>query len=206
MSEPANGSLVRLGAALCLIGALGSPARAADAQGQFALEGGGGAKCSAFVEAHDKRSPEVQLFLGWIDGYVTAANQLTPETFDLTPWQTGALLLDFAANYCRREPEHPFALAVSRVLGSLAPDRLRAPSTTVALQSGTRTVNLYEEVVRRAQQALSRRGYDVGTVDGAYGAKTRAAVEKFQTENRIEANGLLDQRTLFALLLQRPQQ
>lgn len=39
--------------------------------------------------------------------------------------------------------------------------------------------------VRKLQMALKRRGYNVGKVDGIYGRKTRAAMVKFQRDNRL---------------------
>lgn len=47
------------------------------------------------------------------------------------------------------------------------------------------------EDVKAVQERLSELGYDVGTPDGVYGKKTAAAVSQFQSENGLEANGVV---------------
>ena len=54
--------------------------------------------------------------------------------------------------------------------------------------------------IMAVQIALEKRGIDVGKVDGIFGAGTRAAVEKFQKENRISADGLPGPQTIAELL------
>jgi photosystem II stability/assembly factor-like uncharacterized protein len=55
------------------------------------------------------------------------------------------------------------------------------------------------EVVRRAQEALDRAGYNVGVADGQTGPRTVAAIKRFQTDRYLPVNGQLDQATLGAL-------
>ncbi len=180
-------------------------APAADAEGRFALKGGGAAPCSAFLRARQEAGMERQLFEGFVDGYVTAANQLTPDTFDLVPWQSTALLLDFLAQHCERNPTMAFGVAVSRMAAALVPERLRATSRVVGTEAGGSVAPIYEEVLRRAQEALRRRGQAVPAAsDGAFDAATREAVRRFQRASRVEVTGLLDQRTLFLLLQPAP--
>jgi hypothetical protein len=50
--------------------------------------------------------------------------------------------------------------------------------------------------IRQVQQALHKDGYQVGRVDGRWGAKTSDAVKQFQQSKNIKANGQLDQQTL----------
>lgn len=53
--------------------------------------------------------------------------------------------------------------------------------------------------VRRAQEALNAKGYNVGTVDGRWGPNTEGAVRSFQEKNGIAASGTLDSPTMSAL-------
>lgn len=55
------------------------------------------------------------------------------------------------------------------------------------------------EVVRRAQEALARAGYEMGSPDGQLGPATIAAIRKFQTDRYIPVSGQLDEGTLAAL-------
>jgi len=55
------------------------------------------------------------------------------------------------------------------------------------------------DVVRRAQEALERAGYEIGTSDGQMGPRTVAAVRRFQSDRYLPTTGLLDDATLAAL-------
>lgn len=50
--------------------------------------------------------------------------------------------------------------------------------------------------VRNIQQRLKNWGYNVGAVDGVYGAKTEAAVKKFQRNNGLTPDGIAGPATL----------
>jgi hypothetical protein len=50
--------------------------------------------------------------------------------------------------------------------------------------------------VRQVQQALDKNGFQIGRVDGRWGAKTSNALKQFQQSKKIQANGRLDQQTL----------
>jgi peptidoglycan hydrolase-like protein with peptidoglycan-binding domain len=49
--------------------------------------------------------------------------------------------------------------------------------------------------VRRAQKRLTLGGWDTGGVDGIFGAKTEAAVKRFQHGNGLTADGIVGPRT-----------
>ena len=53
--------------------------------------------------------------------------------------------------------------------------------------------------VRQVQQALTRRGFNPGPIDGVYGPLTTEAVRSFQDRYGINASGQVDNQTLFAL-------
>jgi len=56
-----------------------------------------------------------------------------------------------------------------------------------------------DEIVRRAQEALERAGYEIGTPDGQIGPRTIAAIKRFQTDRYLTVTGQLDETTLAAL-------
>ncbi|HYX27907.1 MAG TPA: peptidoglycan-binding protein [Pyrinomonadaceae bacterium] len=56
-----------------------------------------------------------------------------------------------------------------------------------------------DDTVRRAQQALERAGYEIGTPDGQLGPRTITAIKRFQTDRYLSVTGQLDETTLAAL-------
>lgn len=80
------------------------------------------------------------------------------------------------------------------------------PATTTNSGAGatpqrTATAKPSAEVVRRAQQALERAGYEIGTPDGQLGARTVAVIKRFQTDRYLPVSGQLDEATLAALVV-----
>jgi len=53
--------------------------------------------------------------------------------------------------------------------------------------------------VKNIQQKLKTWGYYTGSVDGIYGAKTKAAVESFQRKNNLTVDGIAGPKTLDAM-------
>jgi Putative peptidoglycan binding domain len=58
---------------------------------------------------------------------------------------------------------------------------------------------LTREAIRTVQQALQKKGFDPGTIDGNLGRRTEQAVRKFQDTYGINASGRIDNQTLYAL-------
>lgn len=56
-----------------------------------------------------------------------------------------------------------------------------------------------QSMVKHLQETLQQRGLYQGQVDGIYGPETKAAVQKFQQENNLQATGKLNVRTLSEL-------
>jgi hypothetical protein len=49
--------------------------------------------------------------------------------------------------------------------------------------------------VREIQRALTELGYDPGPIDGLFGARTRAAIKRFQAEHGLVADGIVGRKT-----------
>jgi peptidoglycan hydrolase-like protein with peptidoglycan-binding domain len=58
---------------------------------------------------------------------------------------------------------------------------------------------LTDEMVRRVQQAMVKKGIDPGPIDGIFGPRTKEGVRKFQDRYGIKASGEIDNQTLFAV-------
>lgn len=173
---------------------------AADEKGSFAIKGVGRTKCSKFVELVKEKNKEAILqYVGWLGGFMTASNQLTGETFDLTPWQNVRTLSTWMVNFCDKNADMSFVRATAHLVVALKKERLVMSSKLVPLKGDEITIYLYAEAVRRAQAKLAELGMFSGDVNGDFGDTTRSALETFQKEKSLPVNGLLDQRTLLEL-------
>jgi len=66
----------------------------------------------------------------WMAGYLSAVNELLPETYDITGESTG--FAAWASQYCRLNPTHDFGTAVAAYVKAAYPTRLTtAPETVV---------------------------------------------------------------------------
>lgn len=66
-------------------------------------------------------------------------------------------------------------------------------------QSGGASAPLGKGSIAQAQAKLNAAGYPVGVPDGALGPRTKAAIRKFQADQKIPATGELDAATMRAL-------
>ena len=78
------------------------------------------------------------------------------------------------------------------------------PATTSATYtpeptSGSLKQGMQGPRVRLLQKQLVALGYDPGPADGMFGAKTTAAVKKFQAAQKLTADGIAGAKTLAAL-------
>lgn len=67
---------------------------------------------------------------------------------------------------------------------------------TVTASAATLALGARGEEVKKLQQVLSEKGYDVGAIDGIYGKKTKEAVIAFQKENGLKVDGIAGPETL----------
>ena len=185
-----------------LVAAATAPAHvgAADSSGHFALRGVGLATCEQFLQAAEERQENVLLAGGWLEGYITAINQLMPETFDIAPWQNTDTILALVKHNCERNQDQRFFAVVTAMVEFLAENRLREQTDRVLAEADGQRVMLYASIMKDVQQTLINKGHLQGAADGQYGAKTRAALQEFQEKENIQVTGLPDQMTLWRLL------
>jgi hypothetical protein len=184
-----------------LLPAMLPSANAADANDQFAIRNAGAASCQQFMEARQQQTSAYVNFVGWIDGYLTAVNQFTPQTFDVAPYQSTELIASLAHGICQQRSNEPFGqIIIAMAQQIFQPGRLEQSSEAVTVQGQQRNYQLYREVVRRIQQALQEQGHYNGGIDGQFGPGTRTALEAFQRQQNLQPTGDPDQNTLWRLL------
>ena len=167
---------------------------------QFAVEDAGRATCAAYTKARGGNPEAASRYLGFIEGYLTAANRYEPNTFDLTPWHSTeafALILD---QHCAKRPDDGLALVAQQIVVAMMPLRLADKSDLVVVGEGDHRAVVYERILWRAQNELMRRGLYRGQVNGQYSPEFKSALTRFQQSARLDPNGLPDIPTLWVLL------
>lgn len=184
-----------------LAAAMLSPARAEEGTRQFAVEGAGMFTCKRFVEARsDHSSGDYQRMLGFIEGYLSAANLYEPDTFDLTPWHNSAALGMIVANHCAQNPQDRLVGVTQRMVMGLRPFRIARYSPLLEVGDSQHRTLVYETILRRAQAALKVRGHYTGAEDGTYSPQLRQAIRSFQRSVGLDETGVPDPATLWKLL------
>lgn len=57
-----------------------------------------------------------------------------------------------------------------------------------------------KKAVQNIQRILNKNGYEAGNADGVMGGKTKTAIMAFQTDNKMKATGMVDEKLIKALL------
>lgn len=172
-------------------------ALAADAEGRFAGHGWAAGRCEALVTAiGDAESVDRPLFVGWVAGYLTAANVYKDDTFDIAPLSPPEVVANIILQQCNRNPDAAVVEVMVAISEELSKQRLRSGRPVLDLSHDGRSMRIHQEVFRRSQAALKELGFYDGAIDGAYGPQSRAAITRFQEARGIETSGLPDDRTL----------
>lgn len=90
-------------------------------------------------------------------------------------------------------------LAALDVEGAIEKAKVEAPVVKTP-EMVEAELGLGQQDVMRIQTALNALGYDLGTIDGNFGGKSRAALKEFQVVNRVPQTGYLDDPTISAIL------
>ena len=176
------------------------PSYAADKNGEFFVRGLGSHTCETYVAEKSRNSRTYYFFRSWLNGYITAYNNMTPDTFAVAPRMNIDSLAESLEATCKGHPDHQFGTAASAVLEALKPNRLREKPDVISATVGDRTVIVSRATMRAVQEALKERGYYGGAVDGLFGPKTRVAIAVFQSDEKLTLTGLPDQDTISRLL------
>jgi His-Xaa-Ser repeat protein HxsA len=78
-----------------------------------------------------------------------------------------------------------------------SPSDTQSESSREATTAPTRKLTRVQ--IRLVQQRLKAAGFDPGAIDGVLGAKTRAALRKYQGSQGLPNHGTIDEKTLKSL-------
>jgi len=190
-------------AATAFAAALAMPASAADTDGRFALRSLATLTCGQVVDTINARQGEdlqklVDDLSLWLGGYLTHANRITQNTFDVVPFAVERDILAVIVNQCEGLPgDTSFEAATHGVLTSLSP--LGVPALSPVL-TGDTMIPLRQGIVVRVQERLIALGFLQGNADGIVGERTITAVTDFQKSRSMTVTRRLDIDTVLALL------
>lgn len=172
---------------------------AADNRNLFMVKGAGLASCERFIAARSNKHNEYLSYGGWIDGYLSAINQLSKDTYDLAPWQSTDYLARIVENYCNAHPNKTFFEAFAATVQVLHKDRLIEESDLVTIESNGKKFLVREEILIRVQRQLASKDYFSGKANGVYDKQLTDALKKYQRSHKLKVTGLPDQATLITL-------
>lgn len=172
---------------------------AADQSNMFSVKGVGSTTCEQFNHAFKAKDRNLDMYGGWVEGYITALNQTSGETFDLAPWQSTDLLITALAKYCKESPKRKFFDVVKSMVVTLHNDRLNNFSQVKEIRKGNKVLLIYEDIVKKIQINLKRHSFYNGEISGEYDPETEAGVKKFQKSVSTKVTGIPNQKTLVLL-------
>ncbi len=180
--------------------ALGPLASAADQNGLFAIRGAGLLTCHTFVQEREAASDAYVMIGGWLDGYVTAINELSLETFDVVPYVSTELLTVLINRHCKDNATDIVFAVTNNLLAKLFDERLKSSSAYVDVRVGLYQMRLYTDTIERIQTSLAGKGLLDIEATGQWNLATQNALAKYQESVGMNGTGFPDQATLWSLL------
>jgi photosystem II stability/assembly factor-like uncharacterized protein len=95
--------------------------------------------------------------------------------------------------------KRPTQANTRRTVSPSRPTNRNSSPATTATQRPESAPKVPGDLIRVAQEALERAGYEIGTPDGQMGPRTVAAIKRFQADRYLAVNGQLDDATIAAL-------
>lgn len=197
----ARAVLVAIGMA-CGAVAPGGAAQAADSTGNYAVRGVGSTTCQQFIAAVEGNTPDLRVYIAWLEGMVSASNRLSAGVFDTVPFNASGALAAIVMRRCRQQPAQGFEAAVRGTLDLLSPFRVTTNSPWVEMTVGANRVTLRAETLAAVQGRLLALGLQGSPPDGRFSVATREGLKRFQQMRRLPVTELPDPDTLLALLAQ----
>jgi len=174
-----------------------------DKNGSYAIRGAGLIDCQTYLVEKERQSQAYIMMGGWIDGYLTGINQLSDDTYDITPYQSTEIIAKIVETHCQNNSEHRLFTVVSSIAAQLHDDRISMSSELITINVDDKSARLYRETIRRMQSRLVSIGFYDDVVAGEFNAATLEAIKAYQKSIGYEATGFPDQATLWKLFAEK---
>ncbi len=170
------------------------PSFAADQNGSFVVKGVGTQTCADFVETAKQGSRELSQYLGFINGYTSAFNEMNDKTFDVWRWQTTDTILLLLLRRCDRQPEINFGAALATLTRYFFESRIESNVPVKRVGNEDKGFFLYEPVYAELEALLQKEGYDTKDL--------YAALMQYKADNQLPTAKNLHQMLLLRLFSQ----
>lgn len=175
-------------------------ASAADVQGQFSVRGAGLLSCETFNKERKAESVAYQMIGGWIDGYITAINAASANTYDITSYQSTEMLTEIIQHHCKQYPKHRLFNVLGAITRQLHAQRVDKASPMQRIAIEDKETYLYTVTIARMQRVLAKQSYlQQEAVNGRFDENTAKALREFQAAKALKPTGFPDQTTLWLL-------
>ncbi|MDE8349678.1 MAG: peptidoglycan-binding domain-containing protein [Acidocella sp.] len=191
------------------------PAVAADTKHSFAVHGVGALSCAEMANAMTQVDPQTKAtseaavrstLASWMLGYVTALNRTDAATYDATPVQDDAPLVNMVIGVCSKNPTARVETVVSAIFTSLEKAKLPVESPEVKVTVGTQSTVLRAATLLSLEKALvAQKLLKSADADGKFNDNVKAALVKYQTAQKLPQTGLPDADTVIRALVETPQ-
>ncbi len=112
--------------AVLMVFLLSLPLQARDFEDKYAVFGAGGESCSLYLQAMNKGGKELDYFIDWSVGYISAFNVIMPETYDLFGETDFPTAQGWLQRHCKRYPNELFIHAMIKLTEVLYPVRYQS--------------------------------------------------------------------------------
>lgn len=177
-------------------------ARAADANGAFAIRGPGSQSCATFLATRGNPA-DFERSASWLLGYLTARNRTESATYDILPTEGGSDFANIVAAVCRGALTATLETAANSAMIAIAPLRQSGMSPVVQVIADGRTVSIHAAALRQLQAALIQKKALTGSADGVFSPRLIAALKDYQRKEGIPVTGLPDIDTFIRAIVKR---
>jgi len=182
----------------------GKPLFSADVDGNYAVRGPGAQACSSYLSAvQNDNVEEIANYMAWFEGYLSALNRLSSDTFDHVPLLDRPALARVLVNVCQQLDGQNVEVASAQTINAFDEYRERQQSETRELAFEDQVAILRDATMAVLQTALSELGHYDSVVDGLYGPGTRSALIAFQESVGLPPTGVPDADTVLRLTVGR---
>ena len=99
------------------------PLQARDFEDNYAVFGAGAESCNLYLQAMRKGGKELDFFVDWSVGYLSAFNVIMPSTYNVLGEVSFPEAQRWLENHCKKYPNELFITAMIKLTGVLYPTR-----------------------------------------------------------------------------------